>query len=420
MSLNGLRYSILVACVLQAVFVCGQNQTQIFDSEIKTLRIGRDAEKYGSATIQLGSDDVLKISFDQMSHLSKNYGYTLVHCKADWTESEISTNEYIDGFTSAWISDYQRSVNTTTLYTNYSFSLPNNDMKFKISGNYLVKIYETDNSHKTVAQVRIWVYEPKVLLNATVRYNTDIELNGRYQQLDFELNTSALKLQNTDEELKVVVRQNNRSDNEVTGLKPTYINGSTLKYTNNPKLIFEGGNEFHVFDISSVYNAGRGVESVKYIDNKYSAFLLGDKLKPVTYEHSFDANGKFVINNQEAFSDSNLEADYMDVYFELNAPEPFLDGKVLCQGDFNYNIIGRDAQMIYDFSARKYIYKAKLKQGGYNYQYRFLKTNEQVAKVEKTEGSFWQTGNEYAIFVYYKSPSDRYDRLVAYNVFNNI
>ena len=79
MSLNGLRYSILVACVLQAVFVCGQNQTQIFDSEIKTLRIGRDAEKYGSATIQLGSDDVLKISFDQMSHLSKNYGYTLVH-----------------------------------------------------------------------------------------------------------------------------------------------------------------------------------------------------------------------------------------------------------------------------------------------------------------------------------------------------
>jgi hypothetical protein len=110
----------------------------------------------------------------------------------------------------------------------------------------------------------------------------------------------------------------------------------------------------------------------------------------------------------------------MDVYFELNAPEPFLDGKVLCQGDFNYNIIGRDAQMIYDFSARKYIYKAKLKQGGYNYQYRFLKTNEQVAKVEKTEGSFWQTGNEYAIFVYYKSPSDRYDRLVAYNVFNNI
>ena len=42
MSLNGLRYSILVACVLQAVFVCGQNQTQIFDSEIKTLRIERN------------------------------------------------------------------------------------------------------------------------------------------------------------------------------------------------------------------------------------------------------------------------------------------------------------------------------------------------------------------------------------------
>ena len=54
-----------------------------------------------------------------------------------------------------------------------------------------------------------------------------------------------------------------------------------------------------------------------------------------------------------------------------------------------------------------------LKQGGYNYQYWFVQKGAKKANVEKVEGSYWQTGNEYTIYVYHRPWGERYDKLVA-------
>lgn len=406
-------------CILVVVFwtvhggANAQFRTQIFDSEVKTLQVNKDGEKYTSNNLKLGSDEKLTISFDQLSHLKKNYSYRILHCNADWTQSALMTNEYIEGFTTAPVTDYQLSRGTTVLYTNYRFVLPNNDMKFRISGNYLVQIYEDDNAGKIVAQLCLYVYEPKVSIIAELRSNTDIELSGRYQQLDFDVNTGGLYLQNPSEEIKVVVRQNNRNDNEVTGLKPTAYVGNKLSYARMRQLIFEGGNEFHVFDISSAYTAARGVDKISYVDNHYQVKLIPDELKPAAYVHSFDANGKYIINYQEAIDNVNMEADYMNVVFELNASEPFFDGLVYCTGDFNENLLDDKSRMTYDFQRKKYVFTTQLKQGGYNYQYRFVPKGTKTGQVGRVEGSFWQTTNEYAIFVYHRSPADRYDKLLG-------
>lgn len=408
--------TVLAIMVFFSVFntvVFAQYRTQIFDSEVRTLQINKDGEKYTSNNLKLASDEKLRISFDQMSHLKKNYSYRVLHCNANWTQSALMSNEYIEGFTTASVVDYQQSRGTTVLYTNYSFSLPNNDMKFRVSGNYVVQIYEDDNADKVVAQICIYVYEPKVSISAELRSNTDIELSGRFQQLDFDVNTGGLYLQNPSEEIKVVVRQNNRNDNEVTGLKPSAYSGNKLSYSRNRQLIFEGGNEFHVFDISSVYAAARGVDKISYDGGHYQVKLIEDVVKPLAYVHSFDANGKYIINYQEVNDNVNIEADYMNVQFELSASEPFFDGLVYCTGDFNENSLNERSRMTYDFVRKKYTLNTNLKQGGYNYQYRFVPKGSTIAQVGRVEGSFWQTTNEYTVLVYYRSPSDRYDKLVG-------
>lgn len=394
-------------------------RTQIFDSTIKTLQIGRDGEKYSSNLMELNGSEVLKIKFDQLSHESHAYSYKILHCNADWTVSNLSSNEYLQGFTTANITDYTLSSATTFLYTHYRFELPNNDMRLKISGNYVALIYEDNQSEKPVAQVCFSVYEPKVSVNHTLRANTDIELNGRYQQIDFDVLLNGLAVQNPQNEIKVLVRQNNRFDNEVFGVQPTYIGGSKLSYTNNKSLIFEGGNEFHSFDISSVYAASRGVDRIKYMQPHYEVFLTQDKIQTSkVYNHEFDANGKFVINFQESTVNSDTEGDYMYVNFMLPAKEPFFDGQLYVGGDFNFNLFNENSKIKYDFNAGMYFYRTLLKQGGYNYQYRFLQKNNSKASVERVDGSFWQTNNEYAVYVYYRPIGARYDRLVGVKAFD--
>jgi len=418
-----LNICIIIIYVFSYSYIYANNpvcRTQIFDNTIKTLQIGRDGEKYASNLMELNSGEVLKIKFDQLSNEVHAYSYKILHCNADWTVSNLLSNEYLEGFTTADITDYTLSSNTTFLYTHYRFELPNNDMKLKISGNYVVLIFEDNQSDKPVAQVCFSVYEPTVSVNHTLRANTDIELNGRYQQIDFDVLLNGLAVQNPQNEIRVLVRQNNRFDNEVFGTQPTYIEGSKLSFRNNKDLIFEGGNEFHSFDISSVYAASRGVDRIKYVQPHYEVFLTQDKIQTSkVYNHEFDANGRFVINLQEeSIDNSDTEGDYMYVDFMLLAKEPFFDGQLYIGGDFNYNLLNENSIINYDFNAGMYFYRTLLKQGGYNYQYRFLQKNNSKASVERVDGSFWQTNNEYAVFVYYRPIGARYDRLVGVNAFD--
>ena len=53
-----------------------------------------------------------------------------------------------------------------------------------------------------------------------------------------------------------------------------------------------------------------------------------------------------------------------------------------------------------------------LKLGLYNYQYVWVPSNSDKADLSFIEGDFYNTENEYLIYIYYRGFSDRYDRLL--------
>lgn len=397
----------------------GVFRTGIFTPNIKTLTVGIADVKYSLPHIALNSQEVLEIHFDEMSHDTRAFSYKIIHCNSDWTQSELSTTEYLEGFTHADITQSERSVNTAYLYTHYRFQLPNEELRFRVSGNYVVQIYQDNQQDKPVAQACFSVYEPRAGIEATVQPNTDTEINGRYQQLDFSVNLSGYYVREPMNEIKVTVRQNNRHDNEVTGIRPTSLMGSKLNYTNNKALIFEGGSEFRSFDISSVYAAGRGVEEVTLNNQQFEAWLKTDKVRRGAYEFDFDVNGRFLIHHQEAFYDVATEADYLPVHFSLDVPQPFFDGMLYLGGELNFNLLDQNNRMNYNNQRKRYEQTLLLKQGGYNYQYRFVPKGQLSASVMRTEGSYWQTRNEYTIYVYHRPWGERYDKLIGIRTVTN-
>lgn len=56
-----------------------------------------------------------------------------------------------------------------------------------------------------------------------------------------------------------------------------------------------------------------------------------------------------------------------------------------------------------------------LKMGSYNYQYLFVPEGETQGYTAEAEGDFYQTENEYAVYVYHRPFGERYDHLVGFN-----
>ncbi len=394
-------------------------RTRIFAPNLKTLQAGIEGEKYGLPIIPLGGNEVITIRFDEMSHESRSFSYRLLHCNANWTLSELNSTEYLEGFTRGDITSFELSTNTTYPYTNYRFQLPNDEMKLKVSGNYVLQIFEDNRPDQPSAQVCFSVVEPKVGIEATIRPDTDLEINGRYQQLDLAVNLSGYYVREPMNELKLTVRQNNRTDNQVEGVTPGSVAGNRLIYNNNRSLIFEGGSEFRSFDFSSAYAVGRGIEEITLHNQQFEVWLTPDKIRRGDYEFDFDVNGRFLIHNQEAFYDPTTEADYMPVHFRLAADQPFFDGMLYLGGEMTYNVLDQSTRMNYNNEKKIYEQTLLLKQGGYNYQYRFVGKGQKQASVQRTDGSHWQTRNEYTVYVYHRPWGERYDKLVGVRTVTN-
>ena len=166
--------------------------------------------------LQLGGDDVLLFSFDEMSHVYHRYTYRIVHCNADWSPSELFEIDYLEGFNDIVIEDWENSVNTTQLYTHYEFSIPNDEVALKVSGNYRVEVYD-DEDEQLVASFDFSVVEPKMFFEAWVSGDTDISFNEEHQQLSFAVRYPSF-VSSPASELKAVVYQNGH-DTRVIGIK---------------------------------------------------------------------------------------------------------------------------------------------------------------------------------------------------------
>jgi hypothetical protein len=67
-----------------------------------------------------------------------------------------------------------------------------------------------------------------------------------------------------------------------------------------------------------------------------------------------------------------------------------------------------------EYNAEKAIYEKAIiiKQGFTNYQY-VLANGKQVDFEKAIDGNFYQTENNYFVFVYYRQGNDRYDRIIG-------
>lgn len=389
--------------------------TRIFDQSMRSLRACLETDYYAPPVIELGGDDRVRVEFDDINSERRYMRYSLLHCDAAWQPSQIVESDYVDGFNQADVEDYEFSSGTFEQYVHYGISLPNQDMPILLSGNYLLKVYLEDDPDCVLLQQRFCVVEKRVGIGAAVSSRTDVDYNDSHQQISITINTANWSINNPYSDLRVVVSQNQRTDNEVMVTQPLRVSGNTIVFDHDRQLIFPGGNEFRRFEMVTTNYAGMGVERYTYSHPYHHAVLETDE--PRAFEsYSFDRTqyGRFTIRESNSY-DSNTQADYMITHFSLAMPR-LVDGDVYVDGEFTQHRFANSNRMHYNVDTQCYELDLPLKQGVYNYQYLWLPNGMNVAQTAKIEGDHYQTVNEYMIRAYYRVPGERYDRLIGYGL----
>ena len=400
---------------LSLVFICNLNicaqRNDILDKNIASLQVVANNDWLSLPIITLNSNDFVNISFDDLTHEYHRYCYKIEHCEADWqTSSALFESDYIDGFASGnTIDDVQESTNTVQLYTHYKISFPNNKCRPKISGNYRVTIYDENDEKHVVCRAYFMIVEPSMAVHLNVTTNTDIDINGKHQQVEMAVDYGNNIVSNPQTQIKTVVMQSNRWDNAVVNARPQYIKANGLQWIHCKDFIFDGGNEYRKFETLDVTHTTMGLESINWDGHNYHAWIWTDEPRP-SYIYDKDANGAFLIRNSDNIN-NDVNSDYIITHFRLKSPQTA--DPIYINGFFTNDRFLPQYEIKWNEKNQQYEGELLLKQGYYSYQYLMMKPEGKLKPVP-SEGNFYQTENTYQALIYFKANGDRTDRLVGY------
>ncbi len=413
------KYQLLTFCITFTFFTLRSANVPIqynnvqYEPAIKTAVLTQYNSYERFPAIDLNSSQQLELIFDELKSENDNYQYTFIHCSSNWELSALRPNEYLAGSFFENVTNYHFSSTTFQVYTHYSIVFPTPEMKPKLSGNYILKVYRNFDETDIVLTHRFMVVDDKFMISGGANSATNPAQRFTTQEIDFSVDLGDNIVPNPLIDVKSTIMQNLRWDNAIFDLKPRFINGKKLDYNYEEGNLFGGGNEFRYFDIRSLRFLSFNVRRKYQEGNMKHVLLYSDNTKMnLPYLQTIDFNGKRVIDNRDGSLKGDIEGDYCSVHFTFISDK--LDKDVYIFGELSDWQMRDEFKMEWNENFNQYEATVVLKQAYYNYYY-VTPQKEDPTKIDLTftENNFSNTENDYYIMTYNKNPFMQYDELLG-------
>jgi hypothetical protein len=394
----------------------------VYVPNIKTVKLSQKGDPLSMAMVTLNSDEQLELSFDDTDNDVKNYFYSLTLVNADWSPAQLTAFDYRRGFSENRITDYRFSSVALQKYTHYTVNVPNRNSYPIKSGNYLLKVYLDSDTTQVVLTRRLLVIENKAGVGGFIQQPVSPKLFRNSQKVNFSVNTGNLNIINPFDQIKIVILQNYRWDNAITGLRPRFLKGNVIEYNTEQDCIFPAGKEWRWIDLRSFRLQTERVKTSDYHKDGTDIYAQPDfERSNSVYQFLKDINGKYFAATLDNYN-PNFEGDYATVHFTFPVPEPFAGYDMYIFGEFTNYECNDLNRLRFNGTTRAYEGSLFLKQGYYNYIYGLVDRTlpHSQFNTELTEGNWWEAENMYTILVYYRALGGRSDELVASVSLNSI
>ncbi len=386
---------------------------RVLDSDIKTVQIN-PGSPYPIVDLKGGQ---MTLAFDHIGFDLKSYAYTIVHCNSDWQPSVLLDNEYINGFTEDRITSISNSVNTLQPYTHYQITLPNQNMRWAVSGNYIIKVFDEDNDRQLVMVRRFMVMENKWSVSAQMAQIFNAGKLFSHQEVDFQVLHEGTIIGNPQKEVKAFIYQNMRWDRVIGPVSPRPFVAvrNSLNFDYQDSIVFPAGKFWRFFDMRTYDFRGNNVQKIERNKSTWQVFLKPERDQSQTHGYALndDLNGRYEIENRTP-GQSFLQTDYANVLFVFERNAAFENREVYVFGELTDWRFRDEFKMEYDEATHSYFCNPLLKQGYYNYAISVVDTDTyETPADDDMEGDWHETSNQYTILVYYRPFGERYDRLMT-------
>ena len=392
----------------------------IYESNIKTVQFYRQNGEGSYPVIYKGVGGTLTLEFDELIPLDQretDFFVDLISCDANWNPTNVLPIEFYEGFSQDRIDLYTRSEFSKIPYVHYSYTFPQDGEGFKMSGNYLLKVYRGTNPDDLVITRRFVVVDRQVSISSKYVLSDQFE-RIEMREFSFDLRTGSLRVYNPANDLIIMMLQNFRWDNAFTFGVPRFTSDNSYEYQIDLNRAFTGGQEFRRHDVRSTRFYSESMEMVEEIDQGYIVYLFKDspRLANMFSRRRRDLNGAFFVEVQE-WPNADYQADYVYNFFTLKREEPYREGDVYLFGRFTDWQTRNAYKMGYNDELRQYEAEVLLKQGVYDYEYVIEKAGGQLDE-SSINGVRGDTENYYTVLVYYRAPADRTHQLVGFQPVN--
>ena len=398
-----------IRIIIFSFLFCTFNFAQ--DVLVKSLQVysGNDPLSIPLVISSKGLKQNLTIEFDIAANYEPNIVLEFKLCDLNWVpySNIFLLNQGQNTTQTLWFESI-RIPNSGASY-HYKGSFPNFDITFPFPGKWIFVIRDSMNKNKIYEQGAFYVLHNSIPLKTRTTRETfegpaqeKVELN---RVLSMEVNFVLPDSLFPSNVVGVEIIENRKFFSPVqigkinTGLRNFYFDGGH-NFTFNARDIFPG-NGYRSLDIRD-----RG---------KYSFPAANAKFEGVDVTEYYNYKPHDLVGGEIITNYRNDNSQYLKVKFRLRPPEN-LNRKIFLVGAFTnwlvlpqYEMKNENGLLTLD---------VELKRGEYDYQYVLGDDiNGTVTNVDwhTLEGNFWETDNDYHIFVYYFTPDKGgYNKIIGY------
>jgi hypothetical protein len=427
-------FSILQLCLICSSIILGQENSQGFDTkkpEIKFLRLYGEKGETEPPLVSISSQSIAPsgnlssnkviIEFDVFAPVPPNMFARFVHCSYDWREDE---NIFINDVSTLRTSNifWESAPINSKFYTfRGKIVIPNEQVKFKYSGNWKVKLYDYKDPETPLAEGRFFVVTQSV--GTEIRFYSNFykpKRNVTASAFDIEVVVTGKRSSNLVENFlhSVALYRNNR------WYEPYYVSmySTPIGFYRSDEFetsiygFLAGGKVFRIGGIPAE-NGYRVLDLTNL--NLFPAMNVPIRLPLSDYRRR---GSYFEPHDDGAMITTFVTPSYDDyVYIEFTLdPEGWeTTNDVFLVGSFNNWSPTREWQMFYDEKERLYKLRHWVRRARHNYLYGTGNYDENGNIVnlsfEEFEGNTVTSGQTFFAFVYYRNPAfGGYDEIIGF------
>lgn len=379
---------------------------------LKSLRVFPASNELSFPVInmQAPTGELITIEFDIDAAYEPNLSIVFKFCNSNWQpyDNAFLSNPGYNTQHNLWFERLPLKVRGASYH--YSGKFPNDFVTFPFPGKWKFYIVDSQNSRHVYGEGKFYVVEQQVKINAAVSREREIYSSNEAASLGrtISINTSFILPDSlVQSNLKMIeIIENRKLEYPI---QITRNDNSTKKYyewngSNRFNFVareLKPGNEYRQTDIR---------DANKFIPPNVNAQFDGIETSNFFRKQKRDWNGASLISNYR-----NENSEYLNVNFRIRPPEE-ITSPVFLVGSFNNWIVSPEYEMFDDKGLLNL--SVELKRGVYEYQYVTGDfSNGSIENIDWyiLEGNFWETENEYNIFLYYESTEKGgYDKIIGY------